>query len=70
MTLYVYTYIREQRATVAVEADNEDEAFTKAEKEISQLKLYCSDDESDDPGYLIKSEINLKTKKHESKQIK
>jgi len=57
MSLYVFTYCREQRATIAVEAKSEDEALEFAEIEAGELELESPDDESDDPGVFYLSEV-------------
>lgn len=70
MDLYTYTYIREQRATIAVEAESESEAEIKAENKIENLKLNSEDDESDDEGYLNLRQIENILKRYESKETK
>ena len=52
MGKFGFQYTREQRHLIIVTAENQEEAFRKAEAESEKLNLESPDDESDDRGEL------------------
>lgn len=52
MSIYEFTYVREQRVHLEIEAESVEDATEKAWSAANKLNLQTAQDQSDDPGAL------------------